>query len=173
MELIASCYRRFQYRRGWLVLFLLLLLVVAGWNISQIKIEESISAMLPDGKSQVAHDFQLLQRAPFARQLVIHLTAAAEIDSNQLLTATEQLRQALPAELFINPLSGPGEVAVSPLFNQLGDYLPVLVDRTDLQTIAVQLSPEEIDRHLAADLAQLLQPQGIALKAKIRRDPLQ
>jgi len=173
MEVIVACYRKFQHRRGWLVLLLLLLLAVASWNISQFKIEESISAMLPDGESQVAHDFQLLQRAPFARQLVIHLTAEAEISSSELLVATDRLLQALPEKLFVNPLSGPGEVAASPLFNQLGDYLPVLMDAADRQTIAAQLSPEQIDRSLAADLAQLLQPQGMVLKAKIRRDPLQ
>lgn len=173
MGLITFCYRRFQKRRGWLVLLLLLLLALASWKISQFQVEESISAMLPDGKSLVAHDFQLLQQAPFARQLVIHLTAEPEIDSNALLAATDQLRLALPAELFVKPLSGPGEMASGPLLNQLGDYLPVLTNAADLQKISAQLRPDEIDRSLAADLAQLLQPQGMVLKEKIRRDPLQ
>ena len=173
MELIAICYRKLQRRRGWLVLLLLLLLVAAVWNLSQLKIEESISAMLPDGESQVAHDFQLLQQAPFARQLVIHLTAESKIESSDLLIATDRLRLALPEKLFSHPLSGPGEVTKTQLINQLGDYLPVLVNAADLQTIAAQLSPEEIDRSLATDLAQLLQPQGMVLKTKIRRDPLQ
>ena len=173
MELIVACYRKFQYRRGWLVLLLLLLLAVAAWNISQLKIEESISAMLPDGQSRVAHDFELLQQAPFARQLVIHLIAEAEVDSGELLAATDRLRLALPAELFSNPLSGPGKIAASPLLSELGDYLPVLVDAADMQAISAQLSPEQIDRSLAANLAQLLQPQGMVLKEKIRRDPLQ
>ena len=173
MGMITFCYRKLQRRRGWLALLLLLLLALASWKISQIQIEESISAMLPDGKSQVAHDFQLLQQAPFSRQLVIHLTADSDIDSHDLLVATDQLRMALPAELFNEPLSGPGEMTTSPMFNQLGDYLPVLANAEDLQIIAAQLSPDEIDRSLATDLAQLLQPQGMVLKERIRRDPLQ
>lgn len=173
MGLIVACYRKFQHRRGWLVLLLLLLLAASVWNITQLKIEESISAMLPDGESQVAHDFQLLQQAPFARQLVIHLTATAEVDSSELLAATDRLLLALPAELFSHPLRGPGKMVASPLLSQLGDYLPVLVDAADLQTISEQLSPEQIDRSLASNLAQLLQPQGMVLKEKIRRDPLQ
>ena len=172
MGLVTYCYRKFQYRRGWLLFLLLLLLGAAGWNISQLKIEESISAMLPDGESQVSRDFQLLQRAPFARQLVINLTAAPGIDSSQLLAATDRLRQELPADLFINSLSGPGDVEIGPLFNQLGSELPVLANLIDLQTIAAALTPEQIDHRLAADLAQLLQPQGVALKGRIRRDPL-
>ncbi|WP_321389629.1 MMPL family transporter [uncultured Desulfuromusa sp.] len=173
MGLITFCYQKFQRRRGWLVLLLLLLLATAFWKISELQIEESISAMLPDGDSQVSHDFQLLQQAPFARQLVIHLTADSDIDSNTLLTATDQLRSALPVELFNKALSGPGELSANPMLNQLGEYLPVLADAEDLQAIATRLSPDAIDRSLAADLAQLLQPQGMILKETIRRDPLQ
>jgi len=173
IALIVASYRSFQSRRGWLVLLLLVLLAGAVVNISQLQIEDSITAMLPDGESHVAHDFTLLQKAPFARQLVINVTATDEVSSDDLLAATEALRQSLPADLFLNSVSGSGDVAATPLFKQLGDYLPVLVDETDLQTIAMKLLPEEIDRSLAADLAQLLQPQGMVLKEKIRRDPLQ
>jgi len=173
IALIAASYRSFQRRRGWLVLLLLALLAGAVVDISRLQIEDSITAMLPDGDSHVAHDFKLLQRAPFARQLVINVTAKDEISSDDLLLATENLRQALPADLFLNPVDGSGNVAMTTLFKQLGDYLPVLADDTDLQIIAAKLSPEEIDQSLAADLAQLLQPQGMVLKEKIRRDPLQ
>ncbi len=173
IALIASCYQTFKTRKGWLVLFLLAMLIGGGINISQLKIEDSITAMLPDGESQVAHDFALLQQAPFARQLVINITATAAITTDELLLATDNLRQALPADLFLNLLSGPADVAAPELFNQLGDYLPVLATGNDLQIIATQLEPDAIDRRVANNLAQLLQPQGMVLKNKIRRDPLQ
>ncbi len=174
MSLIVSSYQRFQQRRGWLILLLLLLLAFAGWNLSQLKVEESITAMLPDGTSQVAHDFKLLQQAPFARQIVINLTATgSDISSDQLLAATDVLQKKLPADLFLNVLNGPGKMANGALFQQLGDYLPVLLDADDLQHIDKKLTAEEIDRRLANDFAQLIQPQGMALKGQIRRDPLQ
>ncbi len=173
IALIVSCYHNFKTRKGWLVIFLLATVIAAGINISQLQIEDSITAMLPDGESQVAHDFALLQQAPFARQLVINVTATAAISTDELLVATDNLRQALPADLFLNLLSGSADVAAPELFNQLGDYLPVLASDNDLQTIAEQLSPTAIDSSVANDLAQLLQPQGMVLKNKIRRDPLQ
>ncbi len=172
-SLIVASYRNLQQRQGWLAILLLILLVGAGLNISQLQIEDSITAMLPDGESQVAHDFELLQQAPFARQLVINVTTAPGVDTDILLAATDTLCQALPTTLFHNPLSGPGEMATTPLFRQLGDYLPVLADAADLGTIAAQLLPDEIDRSVATALAQLLQPQGMVVKTKIRRDPLQ
>ena len=172
MKLFADCYRWLQTRRVWLILVLLLLTAASGWNLTQLKVEESIVAMLPDGQSRVANDFHLLQRAPFARKLVIHLRAAPGGETEQLLTETGRFRDALPVALFENALSGPGEVKATPLFRELGSYLPRLADDEDLRQIEEQLTPEQIDHSLATDLAQLLQPQGIALKEKIRRDPL-
>ncbi len=172
MKLFATCYRCFEHRRGWLLLALLLLLLLCGWQLSRLQLEENISALLPDGDSPVAEDFKLLQQAPFARKLVINLSAAEGIETAQLLAATEQLRAVLPTELFAGASSGPGEQLGGTLLTQLGRYLPLLADADDLQQIDAQLSEAAVDRHLQTALAQLLQPQGIALKQKIRRDPL-
>ncbi|WP_020677818.1 MMPL family transporter [Geopsychrobacter electrodiphilus] len=172
MKLIASCYILMRERRGWLVLILLLLVLASGWNLAHLKIEESIVSMLPDGDSRVADDFHLLQQAPFARKLVIHLRAAPGVAVSDLMKATDQLRDSLPPDLFIHPVSGPGELGSSPLLRELGDFLPLLADAQDLQKIDQQLQPEQIDRSIAEDLAQLLQPQGVALKQQIQRDPL-
>jgi len=173
MKIFAACYRHFQHRRGWLILALLMLLVWAGLFLPQIKIEESISAMLPDGQSRVAHDFQLLQQAPFARKVVISLTAEAGIDQDLLLDSTERISAALPSELFTNVLSGPDNSSAGQLYSQVGRYLPRLLDSDDLNEVEKRLSPVQVDARLANALAQLLQPQGVALKNEIRRDPLQ
>ena len=172
MNLFATCYRIFERRRGWLVLVLLLFGALSGWQLSRLKLDENISAMLPDGSSSVARDFQLLQEAPFARKLVIQVTAAADLSVAQLLDGTERLRRALPADLFLNPLNGPGQQLNLSSIERLGSFLPLLADQDDLQRIDAQLTPERIDQNLATDLAQLLQPQGVAFKEKIRRDPL-
>lgn len=172
MKLIVYCYRRLEGRRSWLVVVLFLLTLLCVWQLSSLQLEENISALLPDGSSQVAQDFQLLQQAPFARKLVINLRASEEVETGQLLAATERLRDALPSELFENAISGPGKQLGAVLLNQLGAYLPLLADADDLQRLSERLTAEEIDRWLQIALAQLLQPQGIALKEKIRRDPL-
>lgn len=174
MKLFAVCYTKFQPRRGWLILLLLALLVAGLWNLRHLAIEESIVAMLPDGNSRVADDFQRLQQAPFVRKLVIHLRIAdgSDMDRAGLLSATDQLRDALPAELFERAVSGPQQEQMLPLLRGLGDYLPVLADAADLRQLDEWLTPEAIDRSLATDLNLLLQPQGIALKSRIQRDPL-
>jgi predicted exporter len=172
MQLVATCYRFFQGRRGWLALVLLLLSGLCCWQLSRLRLEENIAALLPDGRSQVARDFQLLQQAPFARKLVIQLTAAPGVDVPRLFAATDRLREALPPALFVNPLSGPEKSLNLAVLDRLGSFLPLLADQDDLLRIGEQLSPERIDQSLAAALAQLLQPQGVAFKDQLRRDPL-
>lgn len=172
MKLFATCYQRLAGRRGWLLLALLLLGILCGWQLSRLQLEENISALLPDGASPVAQDFKLLQQAPFARKLVISLHATEVITVEQLLDATDQLRDALLAELFVNAISGPGEQLGLALLNQLGAYLPLLADADDLQRVDERLTPAAVDRQLQLALAQLLQPQGVALKSKLQRDPL-
>ncbi len=173
MKRPTTLYQFFQQRRGWLIVLLILLLGGAAWVLSQVKIEDSIAAMLPDGKSRVANDFHLLQQAPFARKVVISLAADPTVELDQLLEATDRLGAALPAELFGNILSGPDTGSSGQMFRQLGDYLPRLLDADDLKELERRLSPEQIDARLADSLAQLLQPQGVALKNAIRKDPLQ
>lgn len=173
MNLFALLYRHFEKRRGWLLLVLVLILGLAGWLLPRLTIEESISAMLPDGGSRVSRDFQLLQEAPFARKVVINLRADEGISRGLLIAATDRLSAALPEELFHNPTSGPDSAAGHSLYSGLGDYLPALLDGDDLEQLRQRLTAAEIERRLADDLAQLLQPQGVALKNEIRRDPLQ
>lgn len=134
--------------------------------------EENISSLLPDGDSQVAQEFQLLQLAPFSRKLVINVSATEGTETTQLLAATDLLRDALPSELFVNVISGPGEQLGAALLDRFGAYLPLLAEAEDYQKIDKKLTAQAIDQTLQNSLAQLQQPQGIALKRKIRRDPL-
>ncbi|PLY02788.1 MAG: hypothetical protein C0623_03245 [Desulfuromonas sp.] len=172
MKLIATTYEKLEHRRTGLTIALLVLLLIAGGLLSRLEVEQSIVAMLPDGDSRVASDFGLLQQAPFARKLVIHLRAEPDVPLEQLLAATDRLRAALPADLFRNLLSGPTDIDPIGLTRGLGNALPFLLEADDLEQIEQQLTPEKIDRQLATRFAELLQPQGIALKESIRHDPL-
>ncbi|WP_029915080.1 MMPL family transporter [Pelobacter seleniigenes] len=172
MKLFQTCYEKLARRRGRLLLPVLLLLGLALAWLPQLRIGDSIVAMLPDGNSQVARDFGLLQKTPFSRKLVIQLQAAKTVSTADLVAATDQLGQRLPAELFTHLQSGPGDMGKLALLNDLGKYLAVLATKQDLQTIAERLTPEQVDRQMAENLGKLLQPQGVALKEQIRRDPL-
>ncbi len=171
MYFFSNCYNRLQGRRGWLLLVLLALLVLSGWNLSRLDIEDTIVAMLPDGESQVARDFELLQQSPFARKVVIHLRADSTAAVPLLNATTAQLREALPEPWFVDPLSGPVQIHPQRLLNDLLESLPLLLDEGDLAQLEQRLDDEGVDLILAENLSELLQPQGIFVRERIRRDP--
>lgn len=171
MRVFSSCYTRLQHRRGWLLLMLLMLLLVSCWNLSRLQIEDSIATMLPDGKSSVARDFQLLQDAPFARKVVIHLRATSAAGTAQLSAATETLLQALPEPLFSNPISGPARINQQRLLTELREVLPLLLDADDLARLEQRLSDEGVAAVLVEHVAELVQLQGIFVKQRISQDP--
>lgn len=172
MKVITTCYQKLEPRRGWLVLGVLLVLLGAGLSLTKMRVADSIVAMLPDGELQVTRDFDLLQKTSFARKLVILVQADAGIDEQRLLAGTQRLALLLPKELFKNIQSGPGNLQNLQLLHQLPAYLPVLADAADLAQVAEKLTPEMVDRQMTENLAQLMQPQGIALKQQIQTDPL-
>lgn len=172
MRFFSRCYTYLQERRGWLVLLLLVLLLVSFWNLTRVDIEDNISSMLPDGDSRVARDFQLLQQAPFARKVVIHLRADNEEQAVLLNSATEELHERLPEPWFVNPISGPSRVNPQRLMSDLLEVLPLLFDAGDLEQLERRLDDEGISAALAENLSELLQPQGLFVKERISRDPL-
>ncbi len=171
MHFISNCYNRLQGRRGWLVLLLLALLLLSGWNLTRLDIEDTIVAMLPDGESQVARDFELLQQSPFARKVVIHLRADSMAAVPLLNAATTRLREALPEPWFVDPLSGPVQIHPQRLLNNLLESLPLLLDEDDLAHLEQRLDDEGISSILAENLSELLQPQGLFVRERISRDP--
>lgn len=182
MPFVARLYEYVRTRRPGVRAALLMalgsLLVIVVLNLRTLQVEENISAMLPDGDSGVARNFALLQKAPFARKVVIQLQLRPATDRQSdsedvLLSATTALREQLPESLFRNPISGPAQLDAAGMVRAIGDYLPRLATADDLAQIEARLKPERIDVYLQRGLEQLLLPQGVVLKRQIQRDPLQ
>ncbi|MDY0212897.1 MAG: MMPL family transporter [Desulfuromonadaceae bacterium] len=176
MQLAGRLYQRLQAKRGWLLLFLILGVALALYNLRTLKVEENIAAMLPDGGSTVARDFALLQQAPFARKVAIHVQlcsgVAAATDEHVLAHATSELCAALPSPLFLNPVSGPAQLGGMGMLRELGIYLPRLATSEDLTQVEQRLQRPQMEHYLVRAVEQLLQPQGIMLKQQVQQDPL-
>ncbi|MCA1797832.1 MAG: hypothetical protein LC645_09970, partial [Geobacteraceae bacterium] len=182
MPFVARLYEYLRTRRpgvrSALWLFLGVLIMISLLNLRTLQVEENIGGMLPDGDSGVGRDFALLQQAPFARKVVIHLQLRSEADpppaaERILLHATTDVREQLPDTLFQNPISGPAQFDAGGMLRELGYFLPRLATPEDLERIEARLQPERVERYLQRALEQLLQPQGMVLKSQIQRDPLQ
>ncbi|OEU73577.1 MAG: hypothetical protein BA869_12675 [Desulfuromonadales bacterium C00003107] len=171
-EYTATAYRFFASRRRllyWVTSVLILLSIIA---FTGIRLEENIEAMLPDRGSRVAGDFALLQRAPFARKLVISLETDGEGGSAVLVAAVDRLAAALDPALFANVVTGPESQMQGRLLNWLQDAFPSILDAKDLEAMASDYDKGGVRQRLQENYEQLFAPEGWALKGLIRRDPL-
>ncbi len=176
MQLVGRLHQWLQGKRGWLLLLLILGVTLALLNLRTLKIEENIAAMLPDGASTVARDFALLQQAPFARKVVIHVQLRPEVETaageRVLAHATSELRNTLLPPLFVNPVSGPAQFGGMGMLRDLGIYLPRLATPEDLAQVEQRLQSPQLEHYLSRAVDQLMQPQGIVLKHQLQQDPL-
>jgi uncharacterized protein len=137
-----------------------------------LRLEENIAAMLPDGRSEVARDFALLEQAPFARKILITLTAEPEGDREELLEAADALRQALTPPTFSKVVSGPSDLNQGRLFGWLAPALPNLLNAEELKAWGEGMDGQAVDSQLQELYTRLLLPEGWALKGLLRVDPL-
>lgn len=169
---IAKAYEHFAGRRILLygvTVFLIFLSLIA---FSKIRMEENIEAMLPDRGSSVASDFRLLQRAPFARKMLITLESDGAFGTNGLIMAADDLAEALDPELFGKVTLGPQSQMQGRLFTWLVGALPSLLSAGELEAVADSLQGDGMKMRLRENYEQLLSPEGWALKGLIRKDPL-
>lgn len=148
-----------------------MLLAVAGWSFANVRLQEDVAALLPDDASRVAEDFRLLQQTPFARKLVITLSARPGVENEQLFAAADRFAAALPPELFSRVLTGPDGSRSPQLLPQMIRMLPSLADGDDLRALQ-KIDNETVRERLAERYEQLLSPQGWGMKELVRSDPL-
>ncbi len=172
LTFIARCYRFFAPRRRLLFTVTAALILLSALAFQRVRLEENIAAMLPDGHSEVAQDFALLEQAPFARKVLISLALAPGADPALLPAAVDGLRTALGPPWFNRTVAGPADVASGNLFVWLNAALPDLLSGSELQQFAAGLDAAAIEKRLRDAYARLLSPEGWALKGLLRRDPL-
>ena len=164
MSFFSRAYRYFAARRFLLFSTTVALLVLSAALCAGLHMQADIATMLPDRGSAVTADFKLLQEAPFARKLVITVTAGLGVDSSGLAAATDRLAAALDPRLFRHVASGPGVALQQRLMPWLLAAAPNLMSRSDLATLRAKLKGDGVRKRIRADYEALLGPEGWALE---------
>lgn len=170
-NLISRLYRYWEGRRRLLLTVVILFLVAGALGFLTLRMQENIAAMLPDS-GPVAETFYLLEKAPFARKVVISIEGKEDTPQAVLVDGVERLTAALDPALFPVVINGPDGDSQQTLLPWLVSLLPSLTTEEDLRFLREELHGEEVSRRLAESYRQLLGPEGWALKGIIRQDPL-
>jgi len=167
----SSLYDLFTRRRMLLTAVFLTLVLVSVAALSNLEIHEDIRAMLPDDQSEVAVDFRLLQRAPFARKIIISLKGGPAATGKDLMETADRLERAMTPPFFSRVVSGPPAIPKRELFSWLISALPNLVTDQDMERVGAGLTPAGVRGQLRDIFRRILSPEGLASKKLIRKDP--
>jgi len=171
--MFGSLYTRFAQRPIRVLLAYTLFAVLSGGCFLLIQQSENIESLLPDNaESQVRRDFDWLQKAPFARKVLIDLHAQQGITAQQLKECAEALSDDI-TPFFTKVLSGPPLQVQHNLPQQLLQALPNLVNEADLTLIEQRLQRGALQQRLTTLREQLFTPQGWMTKQQMQTDPLQ
>lgn len=170
--MFATLYDLFAKRSGWLLVGYAVFAVLSVSCFLFIQQSENIESLLPDtAGTEVRRDFNWLQKAPFARKVLIDLHAQPEVTAEKLKKTATSLHAAV-SPYFTKVLSGPPLEVQHDLPALLLQALPNLVTENDLALIEQRLQQHSIRQQLTQLREQLFTPQGWMTKQQMQRDPL-
>lgn len=172
-------YRYFEKRRTLLLVPFGLLVIYLGYNVSQLKLEEDVSKMMPSG-SKIRKINGTIKKIKNLDRLVVN------IHLKDTTNGTDEAVLKEYAELFsshLNDLDSESSLIEEITLQQNEDiffelnniylkYLPIFLEENDYSLLEEKIKPENIDRAVENNFKALMSPSGMALKRNILSDPL-
>jgi len=163
-------------KAGWrLGMFLIPLLVLIGYSISELQIEEDISALIPMDERifEMGDDFI---NSNFADQIVfnIYFEDTATTDPHKLIEVVDSLSAFLTADTtFVkNVRSSIDESAFRNVYNYFYRYLPYYLSDAEYKYLDTILNEEHLNRLMLANYKSIISPTGFGTGKYILKDPL-
>ncbi len=160
-------------RRWRTVTVCMAVLVVAGTLfMTQVPLREDVTVMLPDSDPAFVRSYQLLDAAPFTRNIVIDLEAP-DAEQLALLTETAQrLAERLGPPYISGVIGGMSAEAGAHLLDWLYAHSPQLFTEDDAAALATKITPDQVAANLQNSLQALSGPEGVWVRRWLARDPL-
>jgi len=171
--LFRICYEFFAGRRITLYVLTFAVIVAAGLILRNITMNEDIAPLLPDGDSDAARDFALLQKAPFADKVLISLMAGSETDKQKLVDTADKLTQAMTQPYFAGAVSGPAISSGEAMPEWIMNAIPNTFTAKDQSILEGILTPSVVRERLNAAYGQLTSQAGMMSKPLVQIDPLE
>lgn len=133
---------------------------------------EDIAVMLPDTDPMLIEDFRLIQEAPFAKKVLVHLKAGDGVDALSLTSAADRLSKKMGPPYFTAVTTGISTTENAAGMLKMLDYLPELTTGRDIEKAAGLLRPQPIAEYLDQCLQRIHSIDGLLVKKKLKKDPL-
>jgi uncharacterized protein len=160
--------------RRWLTVTVCMaaLFIVGTLFMLKVPMREDVTIMLPDSDPAFLRSYQLLDTAPFTRNIVIDLEAQ-DAEQVALLTETaERLSERLGPPYITGVIGGMSADAGAHLLDWFYAHCPQLFTEADAAVLAAKVTPEQVAAGLQDSLQALSGPEGVWVRRWLARDPL-
>lgn len=179
MEAIfLNLYHFFSKRRTQLFIIVIVLLAIAGYLASRIRLEEDITRMIGGGEKMGILG-RVVEQSEFLDKIIVTVSqanTASPADMDELIRIGDKIADTLDSETFapfIKKITYTiPDTVVETMFNVVYNNLPVFLDEDDYTLIDSIVDPAGIEKALQNDLKNLLSPASFAMKQMILKDPL-
>lgn len=168
----GNSYAYWQPRRKMLFALVCVLTLLLVFLALRAPVREDIGAMIPDSSPELHETFRALSNAPFMRMVLVELSIENGNDADALHASVNVMAEAMQEPKFSSVVTGVGDMEALHLFEWLFARWPQLFTEGDAKTFDSLLQEASIREQLTDNLRILSQPEGIAMKDLILKDPL-
>ncbi|HKK90139.1 MAG TPA: MMPL family transporter, partial [Desulfobacteraceae bacterium] len=149
----------------------LIYLACLAWT-ADLHLDEKITAMLPDSNEQAADFKAIMENVPALETLYIDVENRHARDRNQFYTAADLVFEQLKdSPLFLDITYRFSSGDFFDLMAMLDKKRGVLLTEEDDNALQARLTKEEIHRRLVEVKRELLNPAGLFMVERARKDP--
>ncbi len=177
-KLFLYFYHYFQKRRLRLFILVTLLIAIATFLASRIRLEEDISRMISGGGSQGLMS-QVVEQSKMLDKIIVTVSAAdtaSPLTPDELIRVGDQFADSLKSPAFAPFVKGltyrMSDTLAETLFDIVYENLPLFLEEDDYSRLDTLVRPENVQAALSNDLKNLLSPASFTMKRMIVRNPV-
>lgn len=171
---LLSTYNFFQQRKLLLWAITALLFALFALATSQIRVEEDINRLLPNGE-QTRQITEIFKSSNFADKVIVKFIQQGEGEPETLMTYADSLKTLLEANYakqIQNIRLTVSDETTLDIYNTVHDNLPLYLEESDYAKIDSLITTEQLKQTLQHDYELLTSAQGIIMKRLIADDPV-
>ncbi len=156
------------------LLLTVLVTLLAGWQAGRLRLTTDLADLMPRGLPVAERLREVLRHYGGTEPIVLAISGEGEDDLDQRIDLALAIEERLAEEDGeVRPVAGLfGEDPWSFLEGPQADALLLYLSPAEIESLARELSPEGIDRHVRENLEALGSPLGPLAARLIREDPL-
>ncbi|MBL0308790.1 MAG: MMPL family transporter [Bacteroidetes bacterium] len=174
LRFFLRIYDYFQSRKYLFYVLTVFLFVALALVSSRIRLEEDISAILPEGE-KTKEITDILRSSNVADKVIVKIISRREAEPEELIEVADSFERRLLDQFsgqIVSIKSRVSDETALQIYQSVYENLPIFLEEEDYQIIDSLTEPAQISRSLEQNYDLLTSASGMVLKQLIADDPL-